>query len=108
MNDTYQELSKEELTTMSLFKEFGTKAIVFDAEGNTIRQLEKPKIGANNKWLSYGDILTYPTKKEAELAANRQGFHKWKVKKVRGRLNFYMWVILYDARQNYYLACWDV
>lgn len=93
-----------------LFREYPetNQAVVLDGQGNLLRQLEKPVITKRGTWRELGNILTYPTKKEAQKCAKIMGVPQNMVEQIKAPMGFLPWAIRYDFRTNYYYACWDV
>ena len=90
-----------------MIKEFGDRAVVVDDNGVMIRQLKSPNVSEKGKWKSVADFLSYCTKKEATQAAKTMGFTANCVEQINAPMGFKPWVIKYDPRMNYYLACWE-
>ena len=93
-----------------LFKEFPehNRAVVLNAEGETLWQLVKPVITKRGRWSTVEDVLAFPTKKEAQKRARLMGMPLNHVEQIKAPMGFMPWAIRYDFRSDYYIACWEM
>lgn len=91
-----------------MLREFETgQAVVEDADGTVLRQLEKPektKLGT----MKFNHIITYQLKSDATKYAKIMGFPGNHVEKMVTRFGFEVYAVRWDWRYPYYIACWEV